>query len=113
MVGPCPPPTLQPNLQAYLRQLGALLHQQQRQREDALTTRSAGSGSSSAGISDSSALAEGSRVSVTVHEHVQGDLSAGAWSDGMRVSMANKGGTRGWKLCATGFVLPTPDSCTE
>ena len=72
-------------MQAYLRQLGSLLHHQQRQREDAadVTRGSSGSGCSS---SDAMAAPEGSRVSVTVHEHVQGDLSAGVavcgrWKD--------------------------------
>ncbi|PRW59019.1 molybdate-anion transporter-like isoform A [Chlorella sorokiniana] len=53
--------------QAYLCQLGSLLHHQQRQREEAARSSAGG---------DPSAVAEGSRVSVTVHEHVQGDLSA-------------------------------------
>lgn len=57
------------HLQEYLQRLGCVLHSQQQRREDAQAT---------AGGSCDSADAGGSRVSVTVHEHVQGDLSAGA-----------------------------------
>lgn len=80
-------------MQAYLRELGSLLHHQQRQREDAVdvTRDSCGSSCSS---SDEMAVPEGSRVSVTVHEHVQGDLSAGEVVAGGRTTDWLRGGCR-------------------
>lgn len=79
---PRPPP---PCLQEYLHRLGCVLHSQRRQHEAALAAASCAAAAAAAGAHPAAAAAVGeaggcgsghSRVSVTVHEHMQGDLSA-------------------------------------
>lgn len=67
--------------QAYLQHLGCVLRQQRSQREAAgcscMPRDDAGVSAGEGACACACQASQGSRVSVTVHEHVQGDLSAG------------------------------------